>query len=168
MNADKDMQLFILNTKNRMLNHYLPQFKICLDTVSDEQLWREEADSGSIGGIVIHVMEHVRRNVIRLIDPEQPYEDNSEPFFQKSYGQDKKVLTDQLDFLFMQLKMELEQFRHQQVCIHNLNRLVEHTGDQLGQLVMLTERSTGSRFQFGVAELNEQELRTRMEGESAP
>ncbi|NHN34755.1 hypothetical protein [Paenibacillus agricola] len=50
----------------RMCEHYLPKLKITLDDLNKEVLWKHETERlNSIGGIVLHVTQHIQRHVIR-------------------------------------------------------------------------------------------------------
>lgn len=50
----------------RMCEYYLPKFKIALDSVDKDILWKHEKDTPhSIGGIVLHIGQHIQRHVIR-------------------------------------------------------------------------------------------------------
>jgi hypothetical protein len=61
------LELFIKISQQRMYNHYLPKLSSCIEELSLEALWgKDNFNLNSIGGIVLHICEHVKRNSIRF------------------------------------------------------------------------------------------------------
>jgi hypothetical protein len=62
-----NLKLFIKISQHRMYNHYLPKLLFSIKQLNSEQLWHHEAPGlNTIGGIVLHICEHVKRNAIRF------------------------------------------------------------------------------------------------------
>jgi hypothetical protein len=58
---------FMRISEFRMCENYLPKLKIALEGIDNELLWNHERDSlNSIGGIVLHIGQHIQRHVIRF------------------------------------------------------------------------------------------------------
>ncbi len=61
-----DMDLFLRISTHRMTDHYLIKLLRAIRTMDQEQLWRHPSVSAnSTGGIVLHIVEHVRRSAAR-------------------------------------------------------------------------------------------------------
>ncbi|OOZ89459.1 hypothetical protein [Bacillus cereus] len=56
------MELVYKITYHRMKDHYLPKLVQAIRFVSEDELWKEGASVNSIGGIVLHICEHIQRN----------------------------------------------------------------------------------------------------------
>jgi len=157
------LKAVIVNSKHRMISHYLPKLLICLGELDDPMLWFKDRESNSIGGIVLHILEHVRRNQDwAAADGAASFSSGIEDYFPDS------------DFTCEEL-MEIvsREFRSwgdalaasdpSRVPIHSLLHLVEHTGYHLGQIVDRTQRYSGSRFQFCQSGINEKALLAAIE-----
>lgn len=122
-----DMKAFIQISKTRMLHHYYPKIKRCLELLTEEEIWRIEAPlDHSIGGIVEHITLHIERNIMRLDDPEIRFETGIE----KSFDQkklEKELLIGSINHVFLVLDKKLENSDSELYAIYHL---VEHTGYQ--------------------------------------
>ena len=63
------MELVYKISYHRMQDHYLPKLVQAIRLVSEEDLWKQETAVNSIGGIVLHICEHLQRNTRRYKDP---------------------------------------------------------------------------------------------------
>ncbi|SFS77516.1 hypothetical protein [Paenibacillus sp. BC26] len=62
----KDLNEFTRISIFRMCEHYLPKLRITLDNVENEVLWKHEVEHlNSIGGIVLHVGQHIQRHIVK-------------------------------------------------------------------------------------------------------
>ena len=67
MSDNQTLKLFIKISQQRMYNHYLPKLIESVRQLNLEALWYKEIESlNSIGGIIIHICEHIKRNSIRF------------------------------------------------------------------------------------------------------
>jgi hypothetical protein len=63
MTYENSLQQFIVISKHRLMGHYLPKFVACLEKINEDGLWHKEPGrSNSIGGIILHIVEHIKRN----------------------------------------------------------------------------------------------------------
>lgn len=165
MRQEDTLDYFRILSKHRMASHYLPKFIACLDCLNHEQLWRlEPNETNSIGGIILHVMEHVRRNTARLSNSDQQFGQGIENHFPRS-EHDKEMLTAQFETAFNELRVRMEEAGHEQFDIYNIYHLIEHTGYHLGQIVDRVQRVTGVNFQFVQNGINEKSLKSIVEQE---
>ncbi|WP_017811918.1 DinB family protein [Paenibacillus shenyangensis] len=147
---------FKIISKHRMVNHYYPKLCTALNYLEEDQLWsREAGEANSIGGIVIHIVEHIRRNTQRMLTPEIRYETGIESTFT-----DLDISRNELLALLESTFREFEQVIHQTAAVnmYDIYHLVEHTGYHLGQIIDRTQRMTGRSFQFVQQGINEKAL----------
>jgi hypothetical protein len=66
---DDTLQLFVKISLHHMYDHYLPKLLYTLQTLEMEEFWmRETKETNSIGGIVLHICEYIRRNTLQYSD----------------------------------------------------------------------------------------------------
>ena len=75
------MELVYKISYHRMQDHYLPKLVQAIRLVSEEDLWKQETSVNSIGGIVLHICEHLQRNTRRYKDPNIVFENGIEEYF---------------------------------------------------------------------------------------
>ena len=75
------MELVYKISYHRMQDHYLPKLVQAIRLVSEEDLWKKETSVNSIGGIVLHICEHLQRNTRRYKDPNTVFENGIEEYF---------------------------------------------------------------------------------------
>lgn len=126
--------------------------------------YKESEDLNSIGGIVLHLIEHLNRNTIRLRDTNATFIKGIENHFPNK-NQDKAILIEELDRTFSDFESALDNSSSNKIDIYNIYHLVEHTGYHLGQIIDRVQRITGNRFQFVQNGINERELKEIMENE---
>jgi hypothetical protein len=148
----------------RMCEHYLPKLRITLDGVTEQVLWKhEEEQLNSIGGIVLHLGQHIQRHVMRYSNSGQ-VEGGIENYFPDEtslsstdliqiitdrFNSWREVMIDYLDGNSNQEKLQMFDIYH----------LVEHTGYHLGQIIDRVQRLTDKRFQFVQNGINERSLK---------
>lgn len=156
----------------RMCEHYLPKLiitLITLDGLDKEVLWRHEKETlNSIGGIVLHVGQHIRRHVIRYSNAGR-VEGGIEDHFP-----DEATLssTDLIQFttdLFNSWREIMNDYLEGTRGEENLNmfdiyHLVEHTGYHLGQIIDRVQRLNDKSFQFVQNGINERSLKELIYG----
>ncbi|GAF06111.1 acetyltransferase [Paenibacillus pini JCM 16418] len=156
---------FIAISKHRMINHYLPKLKICLEQLNHTMIWHKESDdSNSIGGIVSHVIEHVNRNTLRLVNPDVILSQGFEDYF-PDVDVDKVILLDKLEITFSRYAEAMDLLSADQLHMYNMYHVVEHTGYHLGQIIDRAQRITGIQFQFVQNGINEKQLMKMVEEE---
>lgn len=75
------MELVYKITYHRMQDHYLPKLIQAISFVSEEDLWKQGDSVNSIGGIVLHICEHIQRNTSRYKNPNIVFEKGIEEYF---------------------------------------------------------------------------------------
>ncbi len=150
---------FILISKHRMVSHYLLKFEVCLKEVDEPYLWLEEYEgSNSVGGIILHIIEHISRNEKRYENPEIVFEQGIENYFPMT-GFSKSELMEVTRNTFNQWAAALMISKKETIEIYSLYHLVEHTGYHLGQVVDRVQRRTGKRLHFVQNNINEKSLK---------
>jgi hypothetical protein len=160
------MSLFLEISQRRMIDHYLPKLVRALESLNKGQLWLKENENlNSIGGITLHIDEHVNRHIVRLSKPDAVFSKGIEEHFpdldqepveviltlRTRFNEWNEKLTERLEKLNEdELSCELD--------MHSIYHLVEHTGYHLGQIVDRTQRITAQSFQFCQSGINEKSL----------
>ncbi|MEJ9253999.1 hypothetical protein [Bacillus wiedmannii] len=147
-----------------MQDHYLPKLLQAISLVSEEDLWKQRDSINSIGGIVLHISEHIQRNTSRYKNPNIVFEKGIEEYF--------PVKRQRTEVLLQYVEEVFDEWRkaYLQVCeekkhmdLHSLLHLAEHTSYHLGQVVDRTKSITEQQFNFCQNGINEKNLRTRVE-----
>jgi hypothetical protein len=155
------LELFIKISQQRMYSHYLPKLSSCIEELSLEALWKKDNfNLNSIGSIVLHICEHVKRNSIRF----SQLSHSGFGIGIDDYFPDLKLSPDELNHM---VKEALDEFNTvmnkliksipNEIDMHSLYHLVEHTGYHLGQIVDRTKMTTNKSFNFcrnGISERN--------------
>ncbi|AQY39449.1 hypothetical protein P4V72_08720 [Bacillus thuringiensis] len=158
------MELVYKISYHRMQDHYLPKLVQAIRLVSEEDLWKKETSVNLIGGIVLHICEHLQRNTRRYKDPNIVFENGIEEYFPVKQIRSEALLKtveeifDEWGKAYIQV---WEEKRH--IDLQSLLHLVEHTSYHLGQVVDRTKCIEGQQFNFCQNGINEKNLRTRVE-----
>ncbi len=75
------MELVYKISYHRMQAHYLPKLVQAVQFVSEDDLWKQGESVNSIGGIVLHICEHIQRNTSRYKNPNIVFEKGIEGVF---------------------------------------------------------------------------------------
>lgn len=156
------LTLTVTICKHRMVSHYLPKLLFCVEGMSDHFLWLKQEQQNSVGGIVLHVLEHVRRNALRLLDPSVSFDKGIEQFFPE-HNFTANDLSEKAKNEFQHFKEAIESADMTSIDIHSLLHLVEHTGYHLGQIVQRCQSLTNRQFQFCQNGINEKALKEQIE-----
>ena len=152
---------FKVISKHRMVSHYYLKFERCLESLNNDQIWFKESDDlNSIGGIIVHIIEHIQRNTQRIMEPGITYKFGIENTF-TDLKNDKKSLQADLKQTFLEFEYAIS--KAEAIDMYNIYHLVEHTGYHLGQVVDRAQRVTGERFQFVQSGINEKTLKNYIE-----
>lgn len=149
----------------RMCEHYLPKLKIALDRVETEVLWRHEKETlNSIGGIVLHVGQHIQRHIIRYSNSGK-VEGGIENYFPDEAATSLSDLIQLITERFSSWREVMIGYTEGNKDEKNLDmfdiyHLVEHTGYHLGQIIDRVQRLTDRNFQFVQNGINERSLKS--------
>jgi hypothetical protein len=166
MKKDDTLLLFLKVSLHRMYNHYLPKLLYTLQTLEMEELWmRETKETNSIGGIVLHICEHIRRNTLQYSDSSIIFSKGIEEYFPDvNWTTDELCEYVQKTFDKWRVEMVKRLENHKETDIYRLYHLVEHTAYHLGQIIDRVKRIKRISFQFCQKKgLNEKSLREMME-----
>ncbi|MGG0301425.1 hypothetical protein ABEY59_13065 [Bacillus albus] len=158
------MELVYKITYHRMIDHYLPKLVQAIRFISEDELWKEGDSVNSIGGIVLHICEHIQRNTSRYKDPNIVFEKGIDEYFPVK-KQRTEVLLQYVKEVFGEWGTAYIQawVEKRHIDLHSLLHLVEHTSYHLGQVVDRTKSIKGQQFNFCQNGINEKNLRTRVE-----
>ncbi|MBO1580539.1 hypothetical protein [Bacillus sp. XF8] len=158
------MELFYKVAYHRVYDHYLPKLLQTIGHLNAEELWKQGESANSIGGIVLHICEHVKRNSIRYLNPNIHFEKGIEEYFPIMYFSPEKLYKT-VQETFDEWKKEYVKACNENTHIdmHSLFHLVEHTSYHLGQVVDRTKLLKGRKMNFCQNGLNEKNLRLCIE-----
>ncbi|MEI4831597.1 hypothetical protein WAX78_19400 [Bacillus sp. FJAT-53711] len=163
------MQLVFKITYHRMYDHYLPKLLQTIQVLHTEELWEQEKGMNSIGGIVLHICEHIKRNTARYANPDIKFEEGIEEYF-PHLDISSNPLCSIIEETFANWKRAFAKAVNSknkiEIDIHSLFHLVEHTGYHLGQVVDRVKRIRGTKFDFCQKGLNERNLKDMIENDS--
>ncbi|NKI22513.1 hypothetical protein HFN20_15025 [Paenibacillus dendritiformis] len=161
---------FIRISVHRMCDHYAPKLDMALESLSSEDVWRKESgQANSIGGIVLHIGEHIRRHNDRYSIHGHAAAGGIENFFPDECIE-VNILRSRTAETFGEWKRLISRHLAGEVAVERLDmadvyHLVEHTGYHLGQIIDRAQRLSGLRFQFMQRGINERHLKKLLEDE---
>jgi len=157
-----DMKVFIQISRARMLYHYYPKIKRCLELLTEEEIWQIEAPyDHSIGGIVEHIKLHIERNIARITKPNIKFETGIENSFDQK-RLEKELIISIIHEAFILLDKKLENYES---GMYDIYHLVEHTAYHVGQIVDRTKKIKGKVFDFIDEGINESNLKERLKND---
>lgn len=167
MDNNRTLQLFLKISQHRMRSHYLPKLIHSLNLLDSTMLWhREMAHLNSIGGIALHICEHVRRISVRLSTQNHDgFSTGIEDYF-PDLNLSPEELVQTVTETFDQYNSVMEKVianRTDEIDMHSIYHLVEHTGYHLGQIVDRSQRISGKSLKFCQNGINERSLRALIE-----
>ncbi|WCF06027.1 DinB family protein [Paenibacillus thiaminolyticus] len=154
---------FIRISLHRMCDHYVPKLDAALHALSTEDVWRTESGhANSIGGIVLHIGEHVQRHIERYSNLGHAAAGGIENYFPDE-GIEVNELRGRTAKTFGEWKRLISRYVAGELDVERLDmadvyHLVEHTGYHLGQIIDRAQRLSGARFQFMQGGINERNL----------
>ncbi|MEH7462271.1 hypothetical protein V7166_09340 [Bacillus thuringiensis] len=161
------MQLVFRITYHRMYDHYLPKLIQAIECLNTEELWKQEMNS--IGGIALHICEHVKRNTDQYSNPDIKFEEGIEEYFPRleitSYDL-CLMIKETFDNWKKAFAKVVKSKNNVEIDMHSLLHLVEHTAYHVGQVVDRVKRIRGTQFDFYQKGLNERNLRDIIENDS--
>ncbi len=157
-------RLFIQISRNRMMEHYLYKLVKSIHSVPVKDLWILEQDHmNSLGGIVLHICEQVKRHIRRYSNLEMVQGDIRDYFPNLDLESDELIVI--VKDIFVEWKVLIDRYLNGEYPIERLDmndvyHMVEHTGYHLGQIVDRTQRISNTSFQFVQNGINEKNLRS--------
>ncbi|WP_027409594.1 DinB family protein [Anoxybacteroides tepidamans] len=162
---ENNFRLFINISAQRMCQHYLPKLLEAIRCLDEKELWLcETEETNSIGGIVLHICEHIRRNTLQLSNSAIQFSSGIEEYFPNVHWA-SAPLCEYVQKTFAEWQKEMEELLENpdKLDMHRIYHLVEHTAYHLGQIIDRTKRLKRISFQFCQKGLNEKSLREMIE-----
>lgn len=167
MNEHETLTLFVKISQQRMHSHYMPKLIQSIQVLHTYSLWNEQSENlNAIGGIVLHICEHIKRSSTRfsnLIHTE--YGEGIEAYFPNE-NLSQKELCQFVNETFTEFYAVMDNLlarMPEEIDIHSLFHLVEHTSYHLGQVVDRSKRITQKSFNFCQNGINERKLKLKIE-----
>ncbi|MBP3038304.1 hypothetical protein J9303_02140 [Bacillaceae bacterium Marseille-Q3522] len=138
--------------------------------ITKAQLWAKPyTDCNTIGGIILHVSEHIGRNCLRLSNKEHLLKNGFESYFPEDELEVVEII-DKFETQLNEWKKIMEKYMKQEYDfklqhIHDLSHLVEHTGYHLGQVIDRIQAITDDKLQLFKKGLNERYLREKIDAD---
>lgn len=154
MSAKEDfLHSFIKISLHKMVDHYLIQLQHALDGLTNEQLWKTPSEHmHSIGSIALHIVEHLDRHMMKLKNKDHELDEGIEHFFPNERMDSTEITMILIDAFVewgeLLLKISQNEKRRNELDIHGLYHLVEHTSYHLGQIMDRVKLETGKSFDF--------------------
>lgn len=153
-------EAFLSESRRFLLGDYLPKILICLETLSDEDVWWRGNDaSNSIGNLVLHLAGNVRQWIIHGVGgapdirQRQAEFDRREAIAAADLARLMRETLKEVDGVLARLDPAslLEPRRIQGLdttVFGTIYHVVEHFSTHTGQIVMLTKLRTGKDLGF--------------------
>ncbi|MDQ0088468.1 putative damage-inducible protein DinB [Paenibacillus anaericanus] len=161
-------ETFLRISLHRMCDLYFLKLSEAFKPLNKEQLWVEQyPGSNSVGGIVMHVTEHIHRNCLRLTEQEHLLGQDFHNFFPNSNFTPEQLL-DQMEQQLKSWKQLIIRYinnpnEFNMEHVHHIYHLVEHASYHLAQVIDRIQGITGIKFEFCKQGLNEKFLRDQIE-----
>lgn len=166
MSAD---QHFIDTCRYYLSSEYLPKIRRCLETLSDEDVWwRPNADSNSIGNLVLHLAGNIRQWIVSGVGGRPDLRERAKEFAadEVTVGAewDRARLADHLASTLAEVDetlaalappqlMESRPIQGQDVTVlEGVFHAVEHFSMHTGQIIYITKLRTGADLRFYAVE----------------
>ena len=163
---DESLHLFLKITLFRMTEHYMPKLIRCLEVIDNDILWAKDNKQNSIGGITLHICEHINRHTNKYLNPvKSEYSTGIENYFPE------EAMTPPELMIYVQERYKvweegMKNLLHNDLIDVDMNtfyHLVEHNGYHLGQIVDRVQRITGISLNFCQNGINEKSLREKID-----
>jgi hypothetical protein len=174
---------FLVISRCRVTAHYQPKLQACLDALDQGQLWQSDETTGhSVGGLILHILEHPRRHTAWLSTGSKPqniprYED-----FFPELSENPSEIGHLVGQIFGQWQAAMSRLIDEIRAggtlpdggpdMGAIYHLVEHIAYHLAQVIRATEGVTRHKFDFCRQGIDEKMLRDQvnemMEGLGKP
>lgn len=151
---------FITRASEFLVGDYLPKIERCLERLSDEQIWwRANAESNSIGNLILHLCGNARQWVICGVGS-QPDSRNRDSEFQQRDPIPRAELLTLLRSTLSEIQTTLETLDpatvldrrkiqgHDVDILEAIFHVTEHFSMHAGQIIMLTKMLISSDLRF--------------------
>ncbi|RCX21432.1 hypothetical protein DFP94_102185 [Fontibacillus phaseoli] len=170
MEAASFEKVFLKISLHRMNDMYFLKLKESLQGLSQELLWTENyPGSNTIGGITMHMCEHIARNCLRLSESDPELKQGFQEYFPSDTVTSQQLIQafeEQLRAWSILMKRYIQgELPLNEEHIHQLYHLLEHAGYHLGQVIDRVQGATGEKLEFYKKGLHEAYLRSKIDSD---
>ena len=153
-------ELFLKFSRHKLLEHYWPRLRACVEPLSEEQVWwRPNAASNSIGNLILHLNGNVRQWLVASFNREQDHRDRPTEFSTES-GLTAAQLLDRLGATIndagkvlarlteADLTASYEVQGYHVTGLETVYQVVEHFGLHFGQIAYIAKSLSGRDLGF--------------------
>lgn len=151
---------YISYCRRRLLKEYLPKIKICVDQLTEDDVWwRAHETDNSIGNLLLHLSGNIRQWIISGIGGAADARDRPQEFAERGHVPKAELLRrfqetlDEADRVLEQFDTgKLLEVRHFQkwdhTCLDAISHIVEHVAQHMGQIIYITKLRSGKDLKF--------------------
>ncbi len=152
--------LFLEFSRDKLLEQYWPQMRICVESLTEEQVWwRPNEASNSIGNLLLHLNGNVRQWLVASFNRQPDARDRPAEFGERNHVP-ASTLVDQLDATLQQASAVLSRLTEADLLapyeiqgytttgLGAVYQVVEHFGRHYGQIVYITKALRGQDLGF--------------------
>jgi DNA-binding transcriptional ArsR family regulator len=152
--------LFLEFSRRKLLEHYWPRLKACVEVLSEEQVWwRANEACNSVGNLILHLNGNVRQ---WLVDSFERHEDNRDrpAEFEAQGGMTAEALLERLGVTLTEAQNVLERLTEAELVaryeiqgyhvsgLEAVYQVVEHFGLHYGQIAYIAKSLSGRDLGF--------------------
>jgi uncharacterized damage-inducible protein DinB len=153
-------QTFIAQARKYFREDYLPKIERCLEKLSDEDVWwRANAESNSIGNLLLHLAGNVRQWIVSGLGGERDARVRQQEFDERSMIPRAELLAllkgalsevdETLASFDSSLLLEERQIQGSDVIVlEAIFHVVEHFSMHTGQIILLTKMLKSADLRF--------------------
>jgi hypothetical protein len=143
--------LFLAFSREKLLNQYWPRLRMCVEPLTDEQIWwRPNASSNSIGNLLLHLNGNVRQWLVDSFNEAEDKRDRPAEFAAQGQRTGAELLG-KLEATILEAGKVLERLSEAELTapyeiqgyhVHGLDavyQVVEHFGLHYGQIGYITK-----------------------------
>lgn len=152
--------LFLEFSRHKLLGHYWPRLRECVESLSDEQVWwRPNAQSNSIGNLILHLNGNVTQWLVDSFNRDEDKRNRPAEFAAEG-GATAGQLLEKLSATLERATQVLDRLTVEELLapyeiqgyhVHGLDavyQVVEHFGLHYGQIAYITKSLTSRDLGF--------------------
>jgi uncharacterized damage-inducible protein DinB len=151
---------FILLSRRKLTDEYLPRIQVCLELLSEDDIWwRTHETNNTVGNLVLHLCGNVRQWIVAGVGGKEDVRDRPAEFAargsvsKESLLEKMKETVHEADETLAKLNTErLSEKRRIQgydvTCFGAIFHVVEHFSGHVGQIIYVTKMRTGKDLRF--------------------
>jgi hypothetical protein len=152
--------LFLEFSRRKLLEHYWPRLKACVEVLSEEQVWwRANESCNSVGNLILHLNGNVRQWLIDSFEKREDKRDRPAEFAAEG-GMTAVALLERLGATMEEARRVLERLTEADLVawyeiqgyhvsgLEAVYQVVEHFGLHYGQISYITKSLSGRDMGF--------------------